>query len=421
MIVSGRLRWLWAVLFLGVVYLVAGIISATLANQAASEQMRVTWRLAAWLISAGAFAAHIGYEHVRLRSSPGITALHASLAVAMGAFALALSANVHALAVSSHQPSHILALVLWPVVTALPAFVVALAAAAGLALMRPRPTPRLFGPGDGDVRRAAAATELGVRSTRIASGGSMSAALNIPGDDTLAVAVISAIHEGEVDGLQRLLNENPGLATARIVDARGGSRTLLHIVADWPGHFPNGARTVTALIAAGAEVNAPFIARAPAAHAETPLHWAASSNDVAVLDALLDGGADIEASGAVFTGGAPMSDAVVFAQWQAARRLLERGARTTFPQAAALGLLDPVKEYCTSQPPPSAAEITNAFWNACRGGQRQTAEYLLVRGADLNWIGWDQRTPLDVAQESGANDLIEWLRNQGGTSAKGSS
>jgi ankyrin repeat protein len=249
----------------------------------------------------------------------------------------------------------------------------------------------------------------------------MPAALNIPADDTLAVAVISAIHEGEVDGLQRLLNENPGLATARIVDARGGSRTLLHIVADWPGHFPNGARTVTALIAAGAEVNAPFIARAPAAHAETPLHWAASSNDVAVLDALLAGGADIEAPGAVFTGGAPMSDAVVFAQWQAAHRLLERGARTTFPQAAALGLLDRVKEYCTSQPLPSTDEITNAFWNACRGGQRQTAEYLLGRGADLNWIGWDQRTPLDVAQESGANDLIGWLRDQGATSAKGSS
>jgi uncharacterized protein len=249
----------------------------------------------------------------------------------------------------------------------------------------------------------------------------MPAGQNIPADDTLAVAVVSAIHTGDVAGLQRLLNENPGLATARIVNPRGESRTLLHIVADWPGHFPNGARTVAALIAAGAEINAPAITRTPSAHAETALHWAASSNDIAVLDALLDGGADIEAPGAVFTGGTPMSDAVVFAQWQAARRLLERGARTTFPQAAALGLLDRVQEYCTTQPPPPANEITNAFWNACRGEQRQTAEYLLARGADLNWIGWDQRTPMDVAQESGGNDLIEWLRSQGATSAKGSS
>jgi ankyrin repeat protein len=249
----------------------------------------------------------------------------------------------------------------------------------------------------------------------------MPAALNIPADDSLALAVISAIHNGDVNGLQRLLNEHPGLATASLVDARGGSRTLLHIVADWPGHFPNGARTVAALIAAGAEVNARVIPGSPSAHAETALHWAASSDDVGVLDALLDGGADIEAPGAVFTGGSPMSDAVVFAQWQAARRLLERGARTTLSQAAALGLLDRVKEYCTGQPPAAPSEITGAFWHACRGGQRQTAEYLLGRGADLNWIGWSQRTPLQAAQDSGANDLIEWLRNQGATAFRPSS
>jgi len=136
---SGHQRWLRAVILLGVVYLVAGITSATLAGRAASNQMRVTWRLAAWAISAAAFAAHIGYEHVRLRSSPGTTALHASLAVALGAFALAVAAVVHAVhsqTASSHQHRLALALIVWPVLTALPAFVVALAAAAGLARAR---------------------------------------------------------------------------------------------------------------------------------------------------------------------------------------------------------------------------------------------------------------------------------------------
>src|SRR6266516_4913870 len=122
---SGRLRWLRAVLLLGAVYLVTGITFAALAHGAGSNQMRVTWRLAAWVISAAAFAAHIGYEQVRLRSSPGTTALHASLAVAIGAFALAVAANVHAQAASVHQHSHTLALLAWPVVTAVPAFVVA--------------------------------------------------------------------------------------------------------------------------------------------------------------------------------------------------------------------------------------------------------------------------------------------------------
>lgn len=61
----------------------------------------------------------------------------------------------------------------------------------------------------------------------------------------------------------------------------------------------------------------------------TPLHWAESSDDVAVLDALLDAGADIEGAGAVIGDGTPLADAVAFGQWNAARRLIERGAQTT--------------------------------------------------------------------------------------------
>ena len=135
---SGRLQWFRAVILLGVVYLVAGIAFAALANRNASNQIRVAWRLAAWVISAAGFATHIAYEHLRQRSSPGTTALRVSLAVALGAFALAVAANVHAQAASSHQHSRALALVVWPVVTALPAFGVALAAAAVLARTRRR-------------------------------------------------------------------------------------------------------------------------------------------------------------------------------------------------------------------------------------------------------------------------------------------
>src|SRR6185436_720263 len=145
--------------------------------------------------------------------------------------------------------------------------------------------------------------------------------MEISADDPLAGAVTSAIQTGNVEELRRLLATNQGLATAAIVDGKGVGRTLLHIVADWPGHFPNAAAAVALLIAADAEPNAVVHVPGHDEMAETPLHWAASSDDVAVLDALLDGGADIEAPGAVFTGGTAMSDAVVFAQWNAARRL----------------------------------------------------------------------------------------------------
>jgi ankyrin repeat protein len=234
--------------------------------------------------------------------------------------------------------------------------------------------------------------------------------LNIQPDEPLAVAAVKAIHSGNIELLKRLLHENPSLATARIA----GTRTLLHIVTDWPGHFPNGAETVAALIAHGAEVNAPFVGR----HTETPLHWAASCDDVAVLDALLDHGAAIEATGAVIGGGTPLADAVAFGQWQAARRLVERGARTTLWQAAALGLMAPVAQHFEGPAPPSPDEVTNAFWCACHGGQRSPAEYLLGRGADLNWVGYNGLTPIDAANRSGAAELVEWLHSQGANSAK---
>lgn len=237
--------------------------------------------------------------------------------------------------------------------------------------------------------------------------------LEIPAADPRAVALVTAIQTGDLATLQTLLEHDRALATARIVDDRRVGRTLLHIVADWPGHWPEGARTVALLARYGADVNASIPHPQQKEAAETPLHWAASSDDVAVLDALLDAGADIEVPGAIFTGGSPMSDAVVFAQWNAARRLLERGAKTTFWQAAALGLLDDMRAYLTGDAPPSAQDVTNAFWNACRGGQRAVAELLLRHGADPNWIGHDHKTPLQMAEESGNRELVEWLRGEG--------
>ena len=105
-------------------------------------------------------------------------------------------------------------------------------------------------------------------------------------DDPLAIATADAIRCGKLEELKRLLAEHPSLATARVVDGGSGAgqRTLLHLATDWPGHFPNVAETVAALVDAGADVNARFIG----AHQETPLHWAASSDDVVAIDALLD-------------------------------------------------------------------------------------------------------------------------------------
>jgi hypothetical protein len=125
------------VVLLGGGYFVFGVAFAAFASWSASNSMRETWNRLGFLFSAVAFALHIGYEHFRLRNSPLITASHVSIAVALGAFALAIKANVHGYRVgSSNQRLLAFALVAWPALTAVPAFVVALIAAAGLALRR---------------------------------------------------------------------------------------------------------------------------------------------------------------------------------------------------------------------------------------------------------------------------------------------
>jgi ankyrin repeat protein len=228
-------------------------------------------------------------------------------------------------------------------------------------------------------------------------------------EEPVAVAAVEAIHSGDVDGLRRLLTEHPGLATAGLGTAGAMSRTLLHVVTDWPGHFPNGPQMVQVLVAAGADVNGRF----EGPHTETPLHWAASSDDVAVLDALLDAGADIEADGAVIGGGTAISDACAFGQWNAARRLVERGASTRMWEAASLGLMDRITRFFEAHPAPSQDQVTEGLWAACHGGQLEAAQFFLAQGADLNWVGYDRLTPLDAARRAGADDVVDWLVSVG--------
>ncbi len=237
----------------------------------------------------------------------------------------------------------------------------------------------------------------------------------------MARAVVAAIHAGDVDALERLLDEHDWLATARLGDddPDGMSRTLLLVATDWPGHHPRVADTIRVLVAAGADLDGRF----RGAHEETALHWAASSDDVEALDALLDAGADIEADGAVLGGGTAMADARGFKQWAAAHRLLERGARTTIHDEATLGLLDRLVARFDGTGDdgrrPGQDDLDLAFWGACHGGRLECARFLREQGADLDVVPpWEPLTPLDAAEREGATELVDWLRNQGARSAR---
>jgi len=131
---STRKPWVRVAILAGLTYVVAGYGSAAL-DPFVPDGARFVWRLAAWIVSALVFAAHIGHEHFRLEDSPRAIALHSAAAVALGAFLLAAAATIHATTVASHAPywRFFLALVLWPVITAVPASLVALIAATLLA------------------------------------------------------------------------------------------------------------------------------------------------------------------------------------------------------------------------------------------------------------------------------------------------
>ena len=230
-----------------------------------------------------------------------------------------------------------------------------------------------------------------------------------------SIDAIAAIRAGDVSTLQQLLNDNPGLAASKLGGMAKG-RTPLHVVTDWPGYFPNGPQIVRMLIKAGADPNA----RDPdQPQSETPLHWAASSDDVDVACALIDGGADVETPGGSI--GTPLDNAIGYACWHVARLLVLRGAKVDkLWHAAALGMLDRV-EALLSQAGFDAEALSQAFWHACAAGQRRAAELLLNRGADLNWVpDYAKETPFDAANGRGTRqeNVITWLRDMGAHSSE---
>jgi hypothetical protein len=103
----------------------------------------------------------------------------------------------------------------------------------------------------------------------------------VAADDPIVVDATAAVQHGDLEKLDALLSDHPRLATARFGDP-DCHRTLLHAATDWPGNFPNGPEVVERLVRAGADADAHSRFDS---HTETALHWAASSDDVAVLDA----------------------------------------------------------------------------------------------------------------------------------------
>jgi hypothetical protein len=230
--------------------------------------------------------------------------------------------------------------------------------------------------------------------------------------------LVVAIHVGDVDSVQRLLASDADLAATRIGGGRG-TQTLLHVVAGWPGYYPNGPEIAHMLIQFGAAVDARTTARGVTDTGETPLHWTASNDDVDVARVLIDGGANIEApDGSI---GTPLENAIGYACWGVARLLVERGAKVEkLWTAGALGLVQRLHELLDGDQF-GPEDVSQGFWHACAAGQRRAAEFLLGRGAELNWVpDYASGTPLDATQGGATQqeNVITWLRELGAQGAE---
>lgn len=231
--------------------------------------------------------------------------------------------------------------------------------------------------------------------------------------DTDADAAVAALRVGNLAALGQALDARPGLARERVPGY--GGRTLLHVVTDWPGYSPRGPQVVRLLIERGADPN---VRSDDDERGESPLHWAASSDDVDVALALLDGGADMELPGGSI--GTPMDNAIGYGCWQVAELLAQRGARIEkLWHAAALGRLDVLADLLAGEPEHDA--ISQAFWHACAASQRRAAERLLEAGADIDWTpDYADGTPLDVATDlpTRQQNVVDWLKGLGASSRR---
>ena len=119
---------MWTVLLAGAAYVLVGTTTAMLAGRASSPVAVKGWRTVAWLLSLAVFGIHVAY--VRGRGDRRLSvALQVALGVAVGALGLAALGPVRThWADASRLKLVALSLLLWPLLTGIPAFVATLLA-----------------------------------------------------------------------------------------------------------------------------------------------------------------------------------------------------------------------------------------------------------------------------------------------------
>ena len=113
-------------LVVGLLYVIIGVVTAGQASRA--------WRLSAWVLCLVVFLAHLVAERVRFGRTRRDSAWSLALGVSSGALLLALAGPVRSHWGTPTQGRALLAIVIWPLLLGIPAF---LAGLAGSTILRP--------------------------------------------------------------------------------------------------------------------------------------------------------------------------------------------------------------------------------------------------------------------------------------------
>jgi hypothetical protein len=120
--------WIRPLLLAAITYGVVGIVTARLAGAASAQQVRAGWRLTGWLLGLAVFSGHLAFEHRRIGAPLRTSATRVATAVAVGALALAIVGPIRAhWGASDAGRTFALSLVMWPIITGVPAFLLGLA------------------------------------------------------------------------------------------------------------------------------------------------------------------------------------------------------------------------------------------------------------------------------------------------------
>ena len=223
--------------------------------------------------------------------------------------------------------------------------------------------------------------------------------------ETAAEAVIA----GDLATLRRLLRERPALVRAR--STREHRATLLHYAAangveNYRQVTPaNAVAIVEALLGAGAEVDAEAAMYGGGCTTlglvATSIHPERAGVQNALMQLLIDHGAMVDRPGVAGNNHTFITGCLANGRGPAAEYLADHGARLDLEGAAGVGRLDIVSQYFTRdgslKPSATVAQLHTAFGWACQYGRTEIVAFLL-----------DCRVPIDAAVSRDGQTGLHW-------------